>query len=266
MRKIKQLNPLSAADIKRITGIIRSCNPRYDNGSIRDYRRARTICNVILSINDGKTAEQVAKENGISRSTVFNYISQYNMNPNFMIRDIKQRSELEQFEHDIAMALNRKHVTTYKAAYKIILETTKLEISYERAIHFLKTHDFQIGGKYNRFIHKRTLETKHRMKVNKTPKKEPVSNTIQEVKQVEKKTSQEVKQAEKQNTIEIANLYAIEDYGMRLAKKYLRENDYVSEDDKDRIVKVIKREFHIIESDETLKDVLERDNVFNPYY
>lgn len=162
MRKIKILKPLTNEEIQRLTKIMKCCNSNHGS-QFGDWKKTKKICEIIISLNEGKSAQDVANEYNVGRTTVFNYIKKYNDNPYFMTHQKKQTSILEKYEFKIASLLKEKHITKYKEAHRVITKKYNINISYERTRVFLMNHDFFKDENKKYINHKRNSATKHRM-------------------------------------------------------------------------------------------------------
>ena len=231
MRKVKSLKPLTEEEIKKLEKTRKCCNSKY-GVQYGDWSKTKKICNIILSINNGMKAGDVAKEYKVGRTTVFNYIEKYNENPNFMLHQQERVSELEQYEFDIAHLLRENRVVTYKDAYKLIKKNFNVNISYERTIKFLNTHDFIKDKNKGYFTHKITNAAKIRNQKNKNKK---------------------IKEETEKKSYLMEHLDEIEIYGMRLVDSYDGNKDYI----KVHVAKRIKDKFPaIVESENVLIDIL----------
>lgn len=189
MKKIKLLKPLTEEAKQKLERIIKSCNSK-NGAQYGDWKKTRKICNIILSVNEGNTAEDVARKYNVGRTTVFNYINKYNENPNFMLHQQKKVSELEQYEFDIASILRKVHVSTYKDVYKLIKKKININISYQRTIVFLKNHDFIKDKNKGYIIHKKsnaaTIRRQKYKYTNKQNKEDKKSYLIEHSGEIEK--------------------------------------------------------------------------------
>ena len=160
MRKIYCLK-LTDQEKERLKGIIKNCNSKYGI-QYGDWVKTKNICRIILSVDEGFKAEDIAKNFGVGRTTVFNYINKYNKDKNFMVHQIKQPAILDNYEFEIADLLKGKNISSYKAAYEMIKETFNVNITYERTIKFLKSHDFILDKENRKLKHKRSNKVDQR--------------------------------------------------------------------------------------------------------
>lgn len=234
MRKIKTLKPLTDGEIQRLTKIMECCNSKRGS-QFGDWKKTKKICEIIFSLNEGKSAQDVANEYNVGRTTVFSYIKKYNENPYFMTHQKKrQASILEKYEFEIARLLREKHITEYKEAHRVITEKYEVNISYERTRAFLISHDFFKDKNKNCINHKRNSATKHRMTERNT-----VTPLI----------------SSQQNSYLMEHLDEIERYGMKLVDSYEGDNTYLEYN----VVKEIKNRYpEIKETDSEVRKILKR--------
>lgn len=123
---------------------------------ILDYEirkeRTKTICKVLLKYDECLDIEQVIKETGVSRRTIFYYRKQFIKNNFFMLQEETKPTNfsiLKDYESVISENFRNQPVKTYKQAQARIEEITGIKRSETQIRNFLIRYNFKKDKKGN---------------------------------------------------------------------------------------------------------------------
>lgn len=130
---------------------------RLENITRTHYGKGTGLRNVVakvllMYIKDHDISE-IIEETKLSKSSVYNYISKYKSNKNF-IYDIGRKPKqticsLEPYEFKIVVEFEKNHISSYKEAQECIFKITGIRRTIPRIYTFLTKHNFKkINGYY----------------------------------------------------------------------------------------------------------------------
>ena len=146
------------------------------------YDKRKVVAKVLLMYIKDYDISQITEETKLSKSSIYNYISKYKSNKNFIYNIGKKPKQticaLEPYKFKIVTDFEKAHIKTYKEAQERIFKITGIHRTIPRIYEFLTKHNFKkINGYY---IQEPTAET---IKIRLQWEKQFLHESVDEVKE-----------------------------------------------------------------------------------